>query len=312
MATETSTRPIALIEAPSSLGLRPPAEGKTPGAYKMAKTLIEAGLLADVSVGRHERLAEPPYSPEIGESGTRNLEAIRRFSLTLGQAVGAALAAGYRPLVLGGDCSVVLGPAIALKQRGHFGLVHIDGHNDFGHAGNWGKPYASIAGADLAVVTGRGPRELADIDGLGPYFRDEDVIQVGEKADPASSDYSFKDFPATAIRRLPLAAIRRSGIDGAIATIRAFLSGAPFSGYWVHLDLDVLDAALLPAVDSPDGAGLAWDELEPLVRQLWQDPLCAGMNVGIYDPDLDPRGIYARRINDLLRAAVLTPAKPSP
>lgn len=205
---------------------------------------------------------------------------------------------------------MLLGPAIALKERGHFGLVHIDGHNDFGHAGNWGKPYASIAGADLAVVTGRGPRELCDAGGLGPYFRDADVIQVGEKGEPGDADYSFSDFPATAIRRLPLSAIRRAGIGEAIAALRAFLAAAAFTGYWVHLDLDVLDAALLPAVDSPDGAGLAWEELEPLLGLLWQDPRCVGLNVGIYDPDLDPDGRYARRINALLRAAVLNPAKP--
>jgi arginase len=203
--------------------------------------------------------------------------------------------------VLGGDCSVLLGPALALRRLGRYALVHVDGHNDFGHEGNNGTPYATIAGADLAVVTGRGPETLTNIGGLKPYFRDEDVIQLGEKSDPVASDYWPKDFLLTAVRRLPLSEVRRSGIDRSLDAIYADLALMPVSGFWLHLDLDVLDPQFMPAVDSPDPGGFTWEELDTTLQCLLAHPQLCGLNIGIFDPDLDPNGRYARKIAASLR-----------
>jgi arginase len=42
---------------------------------------------------------------------------------------------------------------------------------------------------------------------------------------------------------------------GAAAAVR-------LSRYWVHVDVDVLDPAVMPAVDAPDPGGIAYTELE--------------------------------------------------
>jgi arginase family enzyme len=49
----------------------------------------------------------------------------------------------------------------------------------------------------------------------------------------------------------------------------------------LHLDVDVLDAALMPAVDSPNPSGLDWDELEGIRVPLVRDPLVVGMEVTV-------------------------------
>ena len=108
-----------------------------------------------------------------------------------------------------------------MRRLGRYALVHLDGHNDFGHEGNSGRAYASIAGADLAVVTGRGPETLTNLSSLKPYFRDEDVIQLGEKSDPTEPESWPKDFPLTAIRRHPLSDVRRHGVKEPLDTICA-------------------------------------------------------------------------------------------
>ncbi len=36
---------------------------------------------------------------------------------------------------------------------------------------------------------------------------------------------------------------------------------AGLDGYWLHLDVDILDPGVLPAVDSPDPGGLSPAEL---------------------------------------------------
>jgi arginase len=74
-------------------------------------------------------------------------------------------------------------------------------------------------------------------------------------------------------------------------------------GFWVDLDADVLDPAVMSAVDSPDDGGLLPDELGPLLRTLVRSPRCVGLNVTVYAPDLDPDGTAGARLADLLVAA---------
>lgn len=78
-------------------------------------------------------------------------------------------------------------------------------------------------------------------------------------------------------------------------------------GFWVHLDADVLDPSVMPAVDSPDPGGLMPDELAALLRTLVRSERCVGFNLTIYDPDLDPDGSCAALLADLLQAAFAQP-----
>lgn len=79
-------------------------------------------------------------------------------------------------------------------------------------------------------------------------------------------------------------------------------------GFWVHLDADMLDPSVMPAVDSPDPDGLLPDELTALLRPLVRSPHCVGLNVAIYDPDLDPDGTAGELLTDLVVAAFAEPA----
>jgi arginase len=77
---------------------------------------------------------------------------------------------------------ILCGLALALRRIGRFGLAFLDGHLDFRHPGN-AELVGAAAGADLALVTGRGPDRIADIEGLGPLVRDGDVVALGERED---------------------------------------------------------------------------------------------------------------------------------
>jgi arginase len=77
----------------------------------------------------------------------------------------------------------------------------MDGHLDFRHPGN-SELVGAAAGADLALVTGRGPDRIADIDGLGPLVRDGDVIALGEREDyPEWRDIHETDITVLESRR---------------------------------------------------------------------------------------------------------------
>jgi arginase len=83
---------------------------------------------------------------------------------------------------------------------------------------------------------------------------------------------------------------------------------AELSGFWIHVDADVLDPAVLPAVDSPEPDGLGLDELAELLTPLVHHPRALGLELTIYEPALDPDGICAVRLATLLEG-VLSPGR---
>lgn len=72
------------------------------------------------------------------------------------------------------------------------------------------------------------------------------------------------------------------------------------TGWWLHVDLDVLDKKEFSAsgaagdVSMPDG--LTWGELTSITTSALRTDGCRGWSVGVYNPDLDPGGQAAKRI----------------
>jgi arginase len=75
---------------------------------------------------------------------------------------------------------------------------------------------------------------------------------------------------------------------------------------WLHVDLDVLDQADLPAVSYPQDHGLSWDGLVALTRPLLASDALLGLSVADFNPDLDPEGTHARRVVAALAEAMGT------
>src|SRR5688500_8110215 len=169
MEHSMSTRPYAIIEAPSTLGLA------TDGVEGLPDKLLEFGLAERISARRAGRLQVPQKNPTPDrDTRTLNAKAIADWSPKLADAVGAVLDAREFPVVLGGDCTIVLGSMLALKRRGRYGLLFIDGHADFFQPE--AEPNGEGASMDLAFVTGHGPALLTDIEGRSPLVRSSDAV----------------------------------------------------------------------------------------------------------------------------------------
>jgi arginase len=104
----------------------------------------------------------------------------------------------------------------------------------------------------------------------------------------------------TAIERIDVFTANEIGPRAVLVSTRCRLDAAPDQRFWVHLDVDVLDAAVMPAVDSPGSPGIAPDDLVLILSGLLPDSRCAGMTVTVFDPDLDPDGRHARLLVGLL------------
>jgi arginase len=97
-----------------------------------------------------------------------------------------------------------------------------------------------------------------------------------------------------------LAAVRAAGIDVAVASAMERLSKTELDGVWIHLDADVLDDALMPAVDYRMPDGLSWDELAAVLRAFVSSGRAVGINVTIFNPKLDCDGSIARAFIEAL------------
>lgn len=242
-------RRYAVIEAPSPLGLSRAGVERLPGA------LLDAGLAEAVAARHAGRVPPPQAAGRDPATGLRNPEAIRDHSRRLADATGEALDAGDAPLVLGGDCSILLGCLLALRRRGRHGLLFIDGHADFYDAA--AEPDGEVASMDLALATGHGPPVLADLEGLGPLVAEGDVVQLGRRDAGEAAAYGSPRIEDTAITTIDLAAVRRRGARRAAADALARLLRPGIEGVWIHVDCDVLDDLVMPAVDHRLPGGLA-------------------------------------------------------
>lgn len=291
---------VAVIDAPSNLGLRPPSPGVVPGCYKLAGALRDCGLVVRLGAEDAGCVTPPRYDRHDWRpaDGVANAVGLVFYTPRLADRIGALIDADRFAFVLGGDCSILLGAVLALHRRGRYGLAFLDGHSDFRHIGN-APGVGSAAGEDLALVTGRGQVELTDLEGRGPYVRDEDVAVLGIRDD----DEYLNELRQLQISTWPVTALRTNGPEAVAAAALARLERDELDGFWVHLDVDILDPRVMPAVDSPDPGGIEHHELVPLLGSLLASPWCVGLEVTVFDPDLDPDGRLAAELADTLVAA---------
>jgi arginase len=297
-------RRIAILDAPSNLGLRPPTTTSVPGCAKAPGALRDQNLLSRLRARDAGCVTPPRYDPGDWRpgDGVAHAAAIGHYSRRLADRIGAILDAGEFPVVLGGDCSILLGSALAMKRKSvvdelPYGVVYIDGHSDFRHPGN-ASYVGAAAGEDLALVTGRGQPDLTDLEGLRPYIRDTDVVLLGIRP---QDDYRL-DLQAAGITMRAVPQLRAEGAGRTAQWAREQLSDC--LGYWVHVDVDVLDPAVMPAVDAPTAGGIAYTELELLIAGLVSAPACVGIELTVFDPDYDPEGVHARDVADTLVAGL--------
>ncbi|HEY1743791.1 MAG TPA: arginase family protein [Granulicella sp.] len=289
-------RRLTLLDAPSNLGLKPPSPGKEPGVRQMARVLRAHGIVTQLHAEDAGEVTPPNYQAAI-DSATkiRNAHAIRDYSAQLASRIGTLLDENRFPLVLGGDCSILLGSTLALRKRGRYGLLFIDGHSDLL------TPEISqtggAAGMDLALATGTGPKLLTEIDAAGPYIQPGDAVVFGYNWPPP--DEASPAAPKPPMMAFPLSTVRKQGAAHSAQTAVTHLEGIG-RGFWIHLDLDVLAPEWMPAVDSPNPGGMTPEELLTTLKIAVSSKQCVGMEVTIYDPTQDPKEHGADLIVKLL------------
>jgi arginase len=299
-------RPVTLIRAPCNLGLRPSLPGHEPGTWRAPAALAAARLEEIIQPQEIVELPRPTYNFEPQE-GTRlrNGAALREFNLKLADQVARAVDAGRFAFVVGGDCSILLGALAGARKHGPVSLVHIDGHSDFHHPGNYDPDSAlgAVAGMDLALATGRGEELMTCWPAIpAPLVPDKQVIQIGER-ESRDVDFAWPDINETDITRIDVFEVQETGLDHILSKCLTTLKRQPWP-FWIHLDVDVLDQEIMPAVDCPGSPGIDPADLIILLSRLLHDRRSIGLTLTVFDPELDPEGDYALLITQIVEAAL--------
>jgi arginase family enzyme len=177
-----------LVGAPLDSSGAGRGEKNAPGALRTAG-LVDALGVRDAG-DADTILTDATRDPVTGLIGFSGLV---RASQALRSTLRGPLSLGSRPLVIGGDCTILLGILAAMRDHdaSRIGLWFLDGHADFydGSTSSTGE----CADMELAIATGHGPAGLADLV-QPPLVAARDVVLLGHRRaedDPVPRSSAF-------------------------------------------------------------------------------------------------------------------------
>jgi arginase len=303
---------IALIGAPTS------AAAFSPGSEKAPRALRDAGIV--------ERLKSIGY--EVNDLGdckprhfaddeehkrARNLPEIVALLNELKPHAETAFKSGALVLVLGGDCSEIIGLLTgARRYYKHFNLLWFDRDADLNTPAS--TPSGRIDGMVLASIFGKGSPELVRFWGEPPLVREPDTVIFGlDRVDPAEQEFLVR----TPMRHVYAADIQAKGAAKSAQEALGLLH-ADSREFIIHLDTDVIAQGDFPATNVPGTGGLSFEDVQTSLSEFAKSKNLLGMDVAQYNPEKDPDGSGAKKLVDLLvealgarLAALSNPAPPA-
>jgi arginase len=279
------------------LGVPFNSAGTTDGVARAPAVLRAAGLLDELRAGGiqvrdHGDVELGPTSTERDPaSGIIAPGALTSMIRVVRDRVDTIVREGLFPLVLGGDCPVLLGCLGAPALAGP-GVLFVDGHEDAWppHASTTGEAADMELGFVLGLTSDGLPDDLvAEL----PRLDARRVVVIGARDATELAEGGVESIKGIVDIIRPEAVDRHGARRIGASTMDRLARTGPT---WYHVDLDVLATDSLGAVDYRQPGGLDWATLTALSTGALGSAAVAGWDVTIYNPDLDPDRADARRI----------------
>ncbi len=183
-------------------------------------------------------------------------------------AARAILAAGALPIVFGGDHGVSIPVFRALEGRGPITLVHVDAHLD------WREEVNGVREGYSSPI--RRASELPWIEG---------IVQIGMRGIGSARAGEVEDARAYGAEIVTAYEVHEGGMAAVLARI-------PDGGsYYLSIDADGLDPAVMPGVAGPVPGGLSFAQVRALIHGLVAKGRVIGMDLVEVAPARDVNGI---------------------
>jgi arginase len=224
------------------------------------------------------RLAHPGWNvssgvPSVNADGNQLMRMAAIHAPLVGD-VAKVVEEGGRPVCIVGDCCQPIAVLAGLQRAGLAPLVvWLDAHGDFNTHETTVTGY--VAGMAIAMITGRGNQTLVEASGLKPLPDTDIILADARDLDPAERELLEK----SKVTHL-------TDFNELVERVTAF--DRPF---YVHFDVDVLDAAEAPAMQYPVTGGPSVETLRNVAASLHRTGrlVSASMNPWALDKDTDGR-----------------------
>ncbi len=285
---------LALIGAPSSAAAFNPGSEKAPGALRAAG-IVEKLQSIGYEVTDHGDCAPRLFADDEEHKRARNLAEIVASLNDLKPRAELAVKSGGLVLVLGGDCTQIIGLLTGSRRYyRHVNLLWFDRDADLNTPAS--TPSGRLDGMVLASIIGRGSPELVRFWGEPPLVREPDTVIFGlERIDPPEQEFLAR----SPMRHILAADIHPAGAEKAASNAIAQLH-ADTREFMLHLDLDVITQEEFSATNVPGAGGMSFAEMQTALTEFAKHKNLLGLDVAQYNPDKDPDGSGAKKVIDLL------------
>jgi arginase len=233
------------------------------------------------------------------QRGAKFLGSITEVCTLIAAETKEALAAGKRPLVLGGDHSLAAGSIAGASA--HFaqtnekiGVIWIDAHGDLHTPGS--SKSGNVHGMPLAHLLGHGDQELTSICGAPPAVLAEHTVLVGTRDLDIPEREHARDWK---IATLTMRALDERGVRSVMDEAIAIASRGT-AGIWVSFDMDAVDPGAAPGVGTAVPGGMTYREAHLVMEMLADSGKVIGVDLVEVNPVLDERNRTAEVATALL------------
>jgi arginase len=279
-----------LLGVPLRTGSLYPGSENDAQAYRDAR-IVPRLQAAGCRVVDEGDVAIPSYLPHHNVPPIKNWPGPRIAWECIGERITPYLQQpGHVPLLIGTDCSVVVGTTQALMHAHgeDVHVIYVDGDID----GIAPQPdrCMSAAGMGLWLMT------QASAFRAGPTLDTSRVTVLGWSDDLRS--------PALGLRSIPLAEVRRLGArEAARRTLHAIPASAAVV---LHVDIDVFNKQAMPAAYFPHSDGLTLAEGRDLLDPILKDTRVRVIEIAEYASLRDLDRAHVSSIIELLAAGLAT------
>ncbi len=294
-----AAKQVTLIGAPTDIGAGDRGASMGPEALRVAG-LAEALTARGLVVRDGGNLSGPinPWQPP--EQGYRHLDGVVAWNRAVMDAVGAELAAGRLPILLGGDHCLAVGSITAVahhcRERGlKLRVLWLDAHADFNTSDV--TPSGNVHGMPVACLCGIGPKELTHLGDDAPAIQPDVLRQIGIRSVDVGEkklvrDYGIDIYDMRYIDEIGMKRAMEEALEGVDENTHLHVS----------FDVDFLDPSIAPAVGTTVPGGPGYREAQLVMEMIADTGRLGSLDIMELNPAFDDHNRTGKLAVDLVES----------